>query len=91
MDAAQALDNGRDAVFTLLKVGLPVMAIALVVGLAISLVQALTQIQEQTLSFVPKIVVLFLALIVLMPFMLSTMITYTQGLFDQMIALGMAG
>jgi len=52
------------------------------------LFQALTQIQEMTLAFVPKIIFVFLFAVVFAPFMLSTLITFTQGLFDKMIALG---
>ena len=89
MDAPQVLDISREAIIVLLKVGAPLMLIALGVGLVISLFQALTQMQEQTLSFVPKILVMFLALIFLAPFMLATLVTFTQGLFDQMIAPGM--
>ena len=59
------------------------MAIALVVGLVVSLFQALTQIQEMTLTFVPKIIVIFLAVLVLLPFMISTLMTFSQGLFDR--------
>ena len=58
------------------------------VGLAIALFQALTQIQEMTLSFVPKIIVIFVSLLVLMPFMLSTLVTFGQSLMDRIVALG---
>ena len=63
------LVNTRDALIVLLKMGAPVLLVALVVGLAISLVQALTQIQEMTLTFVPKILAMFLAMLVALPFM----------------------
>ena len=69
MTAAEVLDLGQDGIFTLLKVSLPLMAVALVVGLAIALLQALTQIQEMTLVFVPKIVAIFLVLVLSLPFM----------------------
>jgi len=65
-----------------------VMVISLVVGLVISLFQALTQIQEQTLTFVPKIVVMFVSLLVLLPFMLSTLITFTERLVDRIVSIG---
>jgi flagellar biosynthetic protein FliQ len=61
---------------------------ALLVGLVVSLFQALTQIQEMTLSFVPKILVIFVSLLVLMPFMLSTMTAFGQSLMDRIVALG---
>ena len=82
-----AIDIGRQSLVTLLYIGAPVMLIALGVGLVISLFQALTQMQEMTLSFVPKILLIFVSLIFLMPYMLSTLLTYARGLFDQMLVL----
>ena len=73
MESAEILEISRQAVFVLLKTGLPLMLVALGVGLVISLFQALTQIQEMTLSFVPKIIAIFIALLVFLPFMLDTM------------------
>jgi flagellar biosynthetic protein FliQ len=61
----QVLDIARDAIFTLIKLASPLLGVALVVGLAISIFQATTQIQEQTLSFVPKIIAVFLAVFLL--------------------------
>ena len=63
------MDVARDAIVTLLLVASPLMLVGLVVGVAISLLQALTQIQETTLVFVPKILAIFLALLVALPFM----------------------
>lgn len=68
MDPATTMDISREAILLLIKVSAPVMLAALVVGLAISLFQALTQIQEQTLTFVPKILAIFLMLIITLPF-----------------------
>lgn len=83
MNEVDALDIGRDAIFVLLKVGAPILLVALVVGLAISLFQALTQIQEMTLSFVPKILAIFLALIVLMPWMVTTLTDFNERLMEE--------
>jgi len=69
MTGAETLDVARDAIFTLIIVSAPVMLVGLVVGLAISLLQALTQIQEMTIAFVPKIIAIFIALLVALPFM----------------------
>ena len=88
MQAPEVLQIGRDAIIVLLKIGAPVMLIALSVGLVISLFQALTQIQEMTLSFVPKMLVMFLSLIVFLPFMLSTLREFTHGLVDRIAGLG---
>ncbi len=88
MSTTEVLEIGRDAVFVLLKVGAPIMLIALAVGLTVSLAQALTQIQEMTLAFVPKILVIFVTLIFLMPFMLNTLVVFTQQLTDRIAGLG---
>jgi flagellar biosynthetic protein FliQ len=88
MNPADVLDVSRQAVVVMLKIGAPVLLLALLVGLAIALFQALTQIQEMTLSFVPKIIVIFVSLLVLMPFMMSTLITFGQSLMDRIVALG---
>jgi flagellar biosynthetic protein FliQ len=88
MDTAEVLDVSREAIWVLLKVGLPLMIITLVVGLAISLVQALTQIQEMTLAFVPKIVIVFASLVFLLPFMLATLSGFMQELMEKAVALG---
>lgn len=88
MDATDVLEIAREAVIVTLKIGSPVLLLALVVGLTISLFQALTQIQEMTLTFVPKAIVIFLSLIIFMPFMLGTLVTFTEGLMDRIIALG---
>ncbi|HTM76615.1 MAG TPA: flagellar biosynthetic protein FliQ [Devosia sp.] len=68
MDPASTIDFARSAILVLLVIIAPAMITALVVGLAIGLLQALTQIQEQTLVFVPKIVATFLVLLVALPF-----------------------
>ncbi|HZS82008.1 MAG TPA: flagellar biosynthesis protein FliQ [Stellaceae bacterium] len=86
MTANDAMDIGRDAIIVSLKLGGPIMLLALAVGLVISLFQALTQIQEMTLTYVPKIVAIMLALLVLLPFMLTTLQNFTDRLFDRVIS-----
>jgi flagellar biosynthetic protein FliQ len=71
-----------------LKMGGPALIAALVVGVFMSLVQAITQVNEATLAFVPKVVVIVGTLALTGPFMLATLSDYTRGLFDQMIAIG---
>ena len=88
MNATDVLDVSREAVIVMLKVGSPVLGLALLVGLAISLFQALTQLQEMTLSFVPKIMVIFVSLLLLMPFMMATLVTFGESLMDRIVALG---
>jgi flagellar biosynthetic protein FliQ len=69
-----------------LKLGAPVMLLALAVGLLISFFQALTQMQEMTLTFVPKVLVILISLMLLLPFMLTTLTTFTQSLVGRIIA-----
>ena len=88
MEAADVLDVAREAIYVVLKTGAPVMLIALLVGLAVALFQALTQIQEMTLAFVPKILVIFISLILFIPFMLSSLTTFTERLVDRIVSLG---
>jgi flagellar biosynthetic protein FliQ len=69
----EVLDVARDAIITIVFVSAPLMLVGLAVGVAISLFQALTQIQEMTLVFVPKILAIFVAMLVALPFMADTM------------------
>jgi flagellar biosynthesis protein FliQ len=69
MTGPEVMDVARDAIETLLIVASPLMLVGLIVGVAISLLQALTQIQETTLVFVPKILAIFLAMLIALPFM----------------------
>ena len=69
MTGPEVLDVARDAIVTLILVTTPLMLVGLVVGVAVSLLQALTQIQEATLVFVPKILAIFVALLIALPFM----------------------
>jgi flagellar biosynthetic protein FliQ len=78
----------RDAMLVMLKLGGPPLMVALVVGLVISLFQAITQIHEVTLAFVPKVLAIGLALLLMGPFMLSTLSSYAHLLFDRIITIG---
>jgi flagellar biosynthetic protein FliQ len=69
MTGPEVLDVARDAIVTLLLVSAPLMLVGLIVGVIISLLQALTQIQETTLVFVPKIIAIFLSMLIALPFM----------------------
>ena len=88
MNEIEILDISREAVFTLLKVVSPILLIALFIGLIIGIFQALTQIQEMTLAFVPKILCVFIMLIVLFPFMLNQMRMLSESLFDKIVSGG---
>ena len=69
MTGGEVLDVARDAIWTIVLVSSPLMLVGLVVGVVISLIQALTQIQEMTLAFVPKILAIFVTLLLSLPFM----------------------
>jgi flagellar biosynthetic protein FliQ len=69
MTGPEVLDIAREAIFTLILVASPVMLVGLAVGIVISLFQAITQIQEMTLAFVPKILAIFVSLLIALPFM----------------------
>ena len=86
MTSADALSVARDAIIVALKLGAPAMLLALGVGLVISFIQALTQIQEMTLTFVPKMIVILLSLLLFLPFMLSTLGSFTESLMGRIIA-----
>ena len=85
MNEVEVLDISREAIFTLIKVVSPVLLVALFIGLIIGIFQALTQIQEMTLAFVPKILGVFFTLILLFPFMLNQMRMLSDTLFDKMV------
>lgn len=87
MNALDVIEVAREGLFVMLKIGAPVMLIALITGLSISLVQALTQVQEMTLAFVPKILVIFVSLLMFLPFMMATLTNFSQRLFDRIISL----
>ena len=91
MDAASVLDLAQDALIVAAKLGAPILVTSLVVGFAISLVQSITQIQEVTLSFVPKAVAVAVAMIVCGQWMIAEMVTFTTGLFDRIPSLVSGG
>lgn len=82
MDIDHAIELGRNAVTTTLMIGTPIMLVAVVVGLIVSIMQAVTQLQDQTLSFVPKIVAMTIALLYLLPWIIGRMVDYTTSLYQ---------
>ncbi len=88
MDEVAVLEIGREALIVILKVSAPIMVAGLAIGLLIALFQALTTIQEITLTFVPKILLIFVAIVISLPFMINTVIEFSNGLFDRIISLG---
>ena len=88
MNEEITLEVAREAILVTLQVAAPLMLIAMVVGIVIALFQAMTQIQEMTITFVPKIVVIFIGMLVLLPFMLRTLTSFTERMMDRIISLG---
>lgn len=84
MNELAALEIGRNAIQMSLMLAAPMLIVAMIVGLVIGVVQALTQINEVTLSFVPKILAVFAALAIAGPWLISTMLTYTVDLFNSL-------
>ena len=88
MSESEIIEIVRYTILVALQVGAPVMLVGLGVGLAIALLQALTQIQEITLVFVPKIIAIFLSLFFFFPFMSSTLVTFMEMLADRIVGIG---
>jgi flagellar biosynthesis protein FliQ len=88
MSGPEVMDVARDAIVTLLLVSSPLMLIGLIVGVVISLFQALTQIQEMTLVFVPKILAIFIGMLVALPFMADALQGYMTRLAARIVAGG---
>jgi flagellar biosynthetic protein FliQ len=86
MTGPEVLDVARDTIYTLVVVSSPLMLVGLVVGVVISLFQALTQIQETTLVFVPKIIAIFLAMLIVMPFMADAMAAHMTRLMARIVS-----
>jgi flagellar biosynthetic protein FliQ len=81
MTPESVMTMGRTAMEITLMVSAPMLLVALVIGLLISIFQAATQINEATLSFIPKLIGVFVALVLAGPWMLSTMLDYMRGVF----------
>lgn len=81
MTQSMVVDIMRDALITILLTSGPIIGVALVVGLLVSILQATTQVQEQTLTFVPKIVAVFFSIILLGPYMLNQVTSFTERMF----------
>ena len=78
----------RETIWLIIKLGGPIMAAALIVGVVVSLFQAVTQIQEATVAFVPKILIVFLMGLWMLPLMMSSLETFTQTIATRIIQIG---
>ena len=88
MNQNELIDIAREAILMVIQVSMPVMIVGLIVGVAIALLQALTQIQEITLVFVPKILAIFLAIFFFLPGFAAIMISFMDKIADRIIGIG---
>lgn len=88
MTGAEVLDIASQGIWTLIIVSMPMMLVGLIVGVVIALFQALTQIQEMTLVFVPKIIAIFVTMLIALPFLGATMAGYMDRVVDMIIVGG---
>ena len=82
MSTAEVVTIAKDALFTIIITATPILLISLVIGLVVSIFQTVTSIQEQTMTFVPKIIGIFLGLMLLGGWMLENMVTYMEDLWS---------
>ena len=87
MDAGAITQIAQDTLIVLLKLSMPLLLVALVVGVLISLIQALTQIQEPTISFVPKIIAVFFSILLSLDYMGSVLSSYMENIVSHIINL----
>lgn len=87
MSMLEVVTLGREMLMMALLVAAPLLGFGLLAGLVVSIIQAVTQINEMTLTFVPKIVVVAVVLAFFLPWMLNLMTSYTRGLFDSFVLL----
>jgi flagellar biosynthetic protein FliQ len=88
MNEIEVLDIARDGMMVMLLVSGPMLLTGLVVGLSISIFQTLTHIQEMTLTFIPKILAIFAAMIIFLPWMVRELTEFMQRIMDKIVALG---
>jgi flagellar biosynthetic protein FliQ len=88
VNEADLIELARASMLVMMKVAAPPLLAGLAIGLAVSLFQALTQIQEMTLTFVPKVLAVFLTLLIFLPFILHTLVDFTHLVMDRAIAGG---
>jgi len=84
MNEAVVIELGQQTLYTILLLSAPMLGIGLLAGLAVSIFQATTQIQEATLAFIPKIVAIFASIVIFGPWLLATIINFTSTLFSNL-------
>lgn len=88
MNEAVVLGLAKEAMFVSLEVGAPILGVSLVIGIVVSIIQAVTQVNEMTLTFVPKLIGVFVAMLIFGPWMMSTLLDFSAGLFANMAQYG---
>lgn len=88
MTEAELIDVAREGMIVMVKIAAPALVAGLVVGLVVSIFQAVTQIHEQTLTFVPKLITVFVTLLLALPFMLHSLMEFTRSVMDRAVAGG---
>ncbi len=88
MTENDVIEAARNAIITMLLCVSPMLIIAMLLGLIIGVIQTLTQVQEQTLVFVPKMFAIFLIMLLTLPFMINKMQVFSHNLFDKIVAIG---
>lgn len=88
MNQNEIIDIARDAIMMVITIGTPIMVVGLVVGVAVALLQALTQVQEITLVFVPKILAIFFAIFLFLPGFATAMIDFMNVIADKIVGIG---
>ncbi|MDF1585287.1 flagellar biosynthetic protein FliQ [Marinimicrococcus flavescens] len=88
MGPGEVMDVGRETLWVMVRLGAPAMAVAMGLGLAVSIVQALTQVQEATLSFVPKLLGVGLAVLLSVPWALAILQAFTESLYGRIAGMG---
>ncbi len=89
MNDAQLIQTAQEALLITMQISTPVLMVGLIVGVAIALLQALTQVQEITLVFVPKIMAIFFSMFVFLPWMLNVLVIFMESLADRIISGGL--
>ena len=88
MNEAVVLGLGRQALLVALEIGAPILGVSLVVGIVVSIIQAVTQVNEMTLTFVPKLIGVFVAMLIFGPWMMETLLDFSAGMFANMAMYG---
>lgn len=88
MNEAVVLGLAKESLTVALLIGAPILGASLVIGIVVSIIQAVTQVNEMTLTFVPKLIGIFVAMLIFGPWMMQTLLGFSAGLFANMAAYG---